>query len=132
MRPLMIATALLLSLSLDSTNSYAKSPSLIGSWQGGGIVQPTSGAKEKTRCHATILKAPARGQYRANYRCSSSLGVITQAVTVKKTGANHYSGSFNNAQHKIRGMISIILKGNNQTVTMKSANGHGWINMKKR
>ena len=127
-----IASIILLSFSLASSISYAKSPSLIGSWHGGGVVQPTSGAKEKTRCRANIEKAPSRGLYNVTYRCSSPYGLISQNVMVKKTGANRYTGGFYNAQHKIRGFINIILNGNKQTVTLKTSNGKGWFNLQKR
>jgi hypothetical protein len=132
MRYLTIASVLFLSISLNSNISYAKSTSLIGSWRGGGTVQPTSGAKEKTRCRATIHKASGKGKYRANYRCSSPMGLITQSVTIRRVGANRYSGSFYNTQYNIRGRISITVKGNRQSVSMRSPEGRGWINLRKR
>lgn len=131
MRIITVASVLLLSITLTAASSFAKSPSLIGSWRGGGTIQPNNGAKEKTRCRANIQKAPARGQYRAKYRCSSPYGVVSQAVIVKKVSANRYSGYFSNAQLKIRGSISIVLRGNKQTVTMRSPGGNGWINMRR-
>jgi len=131
MRLFTTASVLFLLITLTAGSSFAKSPSLIGSWRGGGIIQPVNGAKERTRCRADIKKAPARGQYRANYRCSSPYGVVSQAVIVKRTSANRYSGSFNNTELKVRGSISIILRGNKQTVTMNSPEGRGLIKMQK-
>ncbi len=131
MRIFSMAGVLLVSFSFITSSAIAKSPSLIGSWRGGGVIQPHNGAKEKTRCRANIHKAPTRGHYRASYRCSSPYGVVTQAVTLRRTGANRYTGSFRNTQHNISGSISVILRGNSHNVTMRSPKGRGWINMKK-
>jgi len=127
-----MASIIVLSFGLTASICFAKSPSLIGSWHGGGIVQPKSGEKEKTRCRATIEKAPARGQYQAKYRCSSPYGIVEQDITLNKTGNNRYKGAFHNPRHKLGGFISIILQGNNQTVKMNSPDGEGWFDLQRR
>ncbi len=132
MRLLSLASILFLSCSLPVNTSQAKSPSLIGSWHGSGTIQPANGARESTRCRAYIQKAPARGRYRGSYRCSTSAGMISQVVTLRKVSANSFSGSFNNVQYKVRGIISIVLHGNRQSVSLTSSKGRGWINMKRR
>ena len=132
MRIIPAAIALLVIVCLQTGSALAKSPSLIGTWHGKGLIQPKTGEKEKTRCRAEIQKSPARGQYTAKYRCSSPYGLILQDVIVKRTSRNHYTGSFDNPQHKISGSITIILDGDEQTVTMKSDDGQGWLSMKKR
>ena len=132
MRSFVVASVLILSTTLGASISVAKSISLIGSWRGGGIVQPKGGAKEKTRCRATIEKAPARGLYTAVYKCSSPIGLISQNVAVKKISATKYSGTFHNVLHKVKGIFSITLIGNKQTVTMQSNQGQGWLDLNRQ
>lgn len=131
MRAMTLAGVLLLSTILSTSASFARSMSPIGSWRGSGIVQPTSGAKERARCRAEIRKAPGRGRYRAHYRCSTSLGMITQSVMIKKVNSRRFTGYFHNNQLNVNGLISITLKGNRQTVTMRSPNGRGWMKLRR-
>ncbi len=132
MRSFVVASVLILSTTFGASFSAAKSVSLIGSWRGGGIVQPNGGAKEKTRCRAEIQKSPGRGLYNAVYKCSSPIGIISQNVAVKKISATKYSGTFNNVLHKVKGIFSIILNGNKQTVTMRSNQGEGWLDLNRQ
>ncbi len=132
MRSFYVTSVLILSITFGASFSYAKSVSLIGSWRGGGIVQPKDGAKEKTRCRAEIQKSPGRGLYSAVYKCSSPLGLISQTVDVKKISASHYTGTFNNTLHKGKGVFSITIDGNKQTVTMRSNQGEGWLDLNRK
>ena len=132
MRNFTMASMLLLSISVWTSVSHAKTVSLIGSWRGSGIIQPANGDKEKTRCRAQVLNAPGRGKYTAVYKCSSPLGLISQTVSVKKINSNQYSGTFHNALHNVRGVFSIILRGNKQSVVMQSSAGKGWINLSRQ
>ena len=132
MRTLGFVVSMLLSITLFTTAGFARSPSLIGVWRGDGTVQPKDGAKETTRCRARVLKAPARGKYTAVYRCSSPMGLVTQEVELNKVDSQRYKGSFRNTQHNISGDITIILDGDEQTVTMESTKGIGLLNMLRK
>ncbi len=132
MRSFVVASVLILSTTFGVSISAAKSVSLIGSWRGGGIVQPKGGAKEKTRCRAKIRKSPGRGLYSAIYKCSSPIGLISQTVAVKKISATKYSCTFNNVLHKVKGIFSITLNGNKQTITMQSNQGKGWLDLNRQ
>ncbi len=132
MRSFIVASALILSTTFAASISYAKSLSIIGSWRGGGIVQPIDGAREKTRCRAIIHKSPGRGLYNAVYKCSSPVGLISQNVAVKKISATKYSGTFFNAVHNVEGVFSITLEGDKQIVTMESPRGKGWLDLSKQ
>lgn len=132
MRTRTVASALFLSIILGATASYAKSQSLIGSWRGGGVVQPKDGAREKTRCRAEIQKSPGRCLYHAVYRCSSPLGLISQTVDIKKKSTTRYVGTFYNPQYNVKGTFSITLQGNRHSVVMKSSRGEGWIDFSRK
>ena len=132
MRIFIALITLVFSFTLATATGFARSPSLIGSWQGYGTVQAKTGAKERTKCRAKIEKAPARGKYQAEYRCSSPVGLVSQDVVVHRTRRNHYSGTFHNAQYNIHGEISIILDGDKQTVTMQSSEGLGELSLNRK
>lgn len=132
MRSFLMASVLILSISFGAAGSFAKSVSIIGSWRGGGIVQPKDGAKEKTRCRAEIQKSPGRGLYNAIYKCSSPIGLISQNVAVIKISATKYSGTFHNDVHNVKGNFSITLKGDKQIVTMESSQGKGWLDLNRQ
>ena len=131
MRAILVISAVFFSLGYQVNSSLAKSASIVGSWRGSGVIKPHNQATEKTRCRATVRKA-STNHFTASYRCSSSIGVATQRVRVRKIGANVYSGSFYNSQHNVRGVVNISVRGNSQSVSLRSAKGTGYIRMRKR
>ncbi|MCF6198197.1 MAG: hypothetical protein L3J67_02155 [Hyphomicrobiaceae bacterium] len=131
MRAILVISILCFSLGSQVTSSLAKSASFAGSWHGGGVVKPHNQATEKTRCRATVRQASA-SSFTARYSCSSSIGVATQNVRVRKVGTNVYSGSFYNSQHNVRGVVNITVRGNSHSVSLRSAKGTGYIKMRKR
>ena len=131
MRIITYVSALLFFVIVNNTTSLAKPAGLVGSWRGSGVAKPVDGARERTRCRANVRKV-ADNSYRATYSCSSSVGLVHQAVQVHKVSANTYSGSFYNPQFKVRGIINISVHGNSQSVSMRSAKGTGYINMRRR
>lgn len=130
MRAIIAISVLLFSTGYHINISLAKSASIVGSWRGSGVVKPHNEATEKTRCRATVRHSSGNN-YTASYHCSSSMGLATQAVKVRKIGANTYTGSFYNAQHNVRGVINISVHGNSQSVSLRSVKGTGYIKMRK-
>ena len=114
-----------------SANAWSKPAGLSGSWRGRGIAKPINGAEEVTRCRANVRRISST-TYTATYSCSSSVGLVHQAVRVRKVGANTYSGSFYNPRFKVRGVINITVHGNSQSVSLRSAKGTGYITMHRR
>ncbi len=130
MRAIIAVSVLFFTMAIQVTTSLAKSASIVGSWRGSGIVKPHNKATEKTRCRATVRHGSGNN-FTASYHCSSSLGLATQTVKVRKTGANTYSGSFYNARHNVRGIVNISVHGSSQSVSLRSARGTGYIKMRK-
>ena len=117
---------------LSTTQSYAKSRSLAGSWKGGGSFTSASGTREKTRCRATV-RAQKFGKYSVYARCSvASVGLLEQSGTVKSVGKNRYRGRFSNTEYGIHGSINIVVKGNRQYITLRSPEGGGNIVLRRR
>ncbi len=117
---------------LSTTQSHAKSRSLAGSWKGGGSFTTASGAKERTRCRATV-RAQRSGRYSVYARCSvASVGLLEQSGTVKKTGKNRYRGRFSNTEYDIHGSINIVVKGSRQYITLRSPSGRGDLVFRRR
>ncbi len=132
MRILVATSLLLLSSGLYVGLAQAKSPALIGAWHGGGVISTSYGSQERTKCSARIKKTRRKGRFKAKYKCTSPVGLITQSVTLRRLGKGRYSGSFHNQDYDIRGRISVTLKGHRQSVTMRSSDGNGWFKLKKR
>ena len=117
---------------LSTTQSYAKSRSLAGSWKGGGSFTSASGTREKTRCRATV-RAHKYGKYSVYARCSvASIGLLKQSGIVKTVGKNRYRGNFSNTEYGIHGSISIVVKGNRQYITLRSPEGGGNLVLRRR
>ncbi|MCP4933620.1 MAG: hypothetical protein GY927_05305 [bacterium] len=117
---------------LSSTQSYAKSRSLAGSWKGGGSFTTSSGGKERTRCRAKF-RAQKSGRYSVYARCSvASVGLLKQSATVRSVGKNRYRGRFSNSEYDVHGSITIVVKGNRQYITLRSTSGRGDLVFRRR
>ncbi len=129
----MILTALFsLVFILNAPPSYAKSASLVGSWKGGGSFTAADGAKERTRCRATV-RAQNSGRYTVYARCSvASVGLLEQSGTVRTVGKNRYRGRFSNTDYDIHGSIHIVVRGNRQYITLRSPSGRGDLVLRRR
>ncbi len=117
---------------LSTTQSYAKSRSLAGSWKGGGSFTTASGTRERTRCRATV-RAQKSGRYSVYARCSvASVGLLEQSGIVRSVGKNRYRGRFSNTEYDIHGSINIVVKGNRQYITLRSPSGRGDLVFRRR
>jgi len=129
MRLFVLGAALIISMSTLAPAAYAKSSSPIGKWKGGGVLQPNNGHRERTRCRATVRKAPARGAYDATINCATSAGRITQRTRLRRIGANRYRGRFTIPKYNTRGTVTSVVRGNTQSVTVRSNKGRGWLKL---
>lgn len=128
---ILLAGVVVIGLSLIGNAGSAMAASLDGTWSGGGTVTPDQGEKEKARCRAVFKKYSTKS-YRMVAKCSiPSLGVVRQEAVVKKTGANTYTGNFFNSEYNVRGKITIIVKGDRQTVSLKADAGSAFLTFKK-
>lgn len=127
----MLVGLLAIGLGLIGDVGSAAAASLEGTWSGGGIISPNGGKKEKARCRLTFKKYSERS-YKIFAKCSTpSLGVVKQEAVVKKAGSNRYSGHFYSKEYNVRGRISINVKGEKQTVSLKAEGGTALFYFKK-
>lgn len=128
---ILFAGLVVIGVSLIWNADSALAASLDGTWSGSGTVQPDKGEKEKARCRA-VFKKYSEKSYKVAAKCSiPSLGVVRQVAVVKKTGENKYTGKFFNSDYNVRGIITIIVKGDKQTVSLKADAGSAFFTFKK-
>jgi hypothetical protein len=103
---------------------------LAGSWSGGGWVSFSSGSREKARCRARYV-ANSENSYSLSATCATASGSVSQTATLRKAGANSYSGSFHNSQYDVSGTIYVTLQGNSQSVTLSSNSGSASLTLSR-
>ena len=128
----LFATLAILALPPSANAQAAKQPSmgLEGSWSGGGSVSFASGARERARCRAHYRRA-GTNSYTVSATCATASGRAAQTATLRRVGENRYSGNFYNSEYSISGVISVIVRGANQTVRLMSDSGSAIINLSR-
>lgn len=101
---------------------FAASPSLEGTWSGGGFVVFAGGAKESARCRANFKKRGA-DSYFVSARCASASGKVDQTATLTYVGGSRFSGSFYNSEFNIDGTFTVTVSGSTQNVYITSPTG---------
>lgn len=114
----MAAIALAAVMSVEPVT--AEPADIAGSWSGGGSVTFPSGSREKARCRATFSKV-SDSYYKVSATCATPSGKVAQSASVKRTGANSFTGSFRNTDYNMEGTIHISVQGNSQNVTLTSS-----------
>ena len=126
-----IATAAALIIGLSGQASLAKPVSLIGSWSGSGVTKNVKGDRGTANCQISYTKGSGK-VYTVHANCSiSRIGDISQTASLKKVGANRYSGTFRNHQHSVSGKFTVIVNGTSQTVIMSSERGSASVTLAK-
>jgi hypothetical protein len=114
----------------NATPSAAQSTSLEGSWNGGGSVRFGSGKSERARCRANFSKRGADG-YSMSAVCASASGRAAQTAQLTRSGANRYSGNFQNAEYGISGSISVTVNGNSMNASLSGGGGSASFNLNR-
>jgi hypothetical protein len=104
------------------TPAVAQSPSLEGSWSGGGQVQFASGERETARCRAHYSRTSATS-FALRATCATASGRASQTATLRHVGGNRYQGTFYNSEYNLRGTIHVAVGGNRQAVRLISDAG---------
>ena len=108
----------------------AQSTNLEGSWNGGGNVQFSSGKSERARCRASFSRSGANS-YEMSAVCASASGRASQTAQLTRTGANRYSGSFQNSEYGISGSISLSVNGNSLNASLSGGGGSASLNLNR-
>jgi hypothetical protein len=106
----------------------ARSEGLAGSWSGGGIVTYASGQRERARCHAHYSGGGSSVSVSAT--CATPSGSVSQSANLRRVGANSYAGSFFNPQYNTTGSIHVTVRGNSQSVSLRSASGSASLSLR--
>jgi hypothetical protein len=108
----------------------APAAGLAGSWSGGGWVSFASGSKERARCHAHYSRH-SETSYTLSATCATASGKASQTATLRKVGANSYSGGFQNSEYNISGNIYVVVHGNIQSVRLSGGGASASLSLSR-
>ena len=111
-------------------SASAEPAELAGSWSGGGSVTYPSGSREKALCRATFSKT-SPSSYKVSATCATASGKVDQLASVRRIGANAFSGNFRNADYNMEGTIHISVQGNSQNVTLTSSSASASLRLSR-
>jgi hypothetical protein len=124
-----LALAALIGSGLGSAG-WAESPSLEGSWRGGGSVSLASGAREEARCRANFRRRTSTS-YTLRAVCATPSIRAEQTATVRQVGANRFAGNFYNSEYNVSGTIQIRVRGSSQDVRLTSSAGWAYFRLRR-
>lgn len=130
---MMTGLAVLIGLAMVDSHSApvaAQAANLEGSWSGGGTVRFSSGTSERARCRASFSKRGANG-YDMSAVCATSSGRAAQTAQLTRSGANRYTGSFQNSDYGISGSISLSVNGNSLNASLSGGGGSASLNLNR-
>lgn len=100
----------------------AEPASLEGSWSGGGTVRFPSGDAERARCRASFRKRGGSA-FAMTAVCATASARVEQTAFLQRTGANRFSGDFNNAEFGVSGSINVTVNGNSLSASLSGGGG---------
>ncbi len=103
---------------------------LNGSWNGGGSVSFSSGSSEKARCRVSYSKRSSTS-YDANATCATASTKVSQTAVLRRTGENSFAGTFHNSEYNLSGTISVVIRGNAQSVHLSSSSATASLHLSK-
>ncbi|KUO69480.1 MAG: hypothetical protein APF80_04640 [Alphaproteobacteria bacterium BRH_c36] len=121
----------LAALAMTSNSSASLAGSIGGTWSGDGYVEPSNGQREAVRCRVTYSQQTDK-VFGVSAVCASPSAQIRQTGEVLMVNPERYVGDFYNSAYDISGRVNVSISGNSQTVSFKSASGHGSLSLSKR
>lgn len=109
----------------------ALAASISGTWSGNGTVNLNTGEKEVVRCRIRYEEGSGN-TFVLHVTCAHSNGTFQQSGRVVQLSANSYSGRLYSDQYDVSGDVTIIVSGNRQTITAKSAKGTAYLVLTRR
>ena len=103
---------------------------LEGDWSGSGIVTPTDGTPEKVVCRINY-KRETENVFRVDAKCATTANKINQTGELLMVNPGVYVGEFYIPSYDIGGRTRVVIEGAVQTMTFKSARGHGHLTLEK-
>jgi hypothetical protein len=125
----LIAISGLLGATLSASPAAAEG-TLEGSWSGGGNVRFNSGKSERASCRASFSKRGG-GSYAMSATCATSSGRVTQTAQLTRSGANRFSGDFQNSEYGVSGSINISVNGNSLNASLNGGGASANFNLNR-
>jgi hypothetical protein len=132
-RSSLVALAMLTGMAAVGGNAApaaAQATSLEGAWNGGGTVRFGSGKSERARCRANFSKRGAN-VYSMSAVCASASGRAAQTAQLTRSGANRYTGNFQNSEYGVSGSISVNVNGNSLNASLSGGGGSASFNLNR-
>jgi hypothetical protein len=132
-RSIVASLAVILSFAVLGGNTApvaAQAANLEGSWNGGGNVRFSSGKSERARCRANFSKRGVNS-YTMSAVCASASGRASQTAQLTRSGANRYTGNFQNSDYGISGSISVSVNGNSLNASLNGGGGSASFNLNR-
>jgi hypothetical protein len=114
----------------NTTPVTAQAANLEGSWNGGGNVRFSSGKSERARCRASFSKRGANS-YDMSAVCATASGRASQTAQLTRSGANRYTGNFQNPEFGVSGSISVNVNGNSLNASLSGGGGSASFNLNR-
>jgi hypothetical protein len=124
------AVVALLAIAGNPAPAAAQAANLEGSWSGGGNVRFSNGKSERASCRASFSKQGGTS-YSMSAVCATASGRVEQTARLTRTGANRFSGDFENSQYGVSGSISISVNGNSLNASLNGGGGSASLNLNR-
>jgi hypothetical protein len=123
-----VAAAAALVIVQFAAPAEAQSPSIEGSWSGGGVVTLATGDTERARCRASFSRSGAN-TFRMNAVCATPSVRVSQSASLQRTSANQLSGSFFNPEYNVSGRIRITVQGGKLSAQLSGDSGSASLSL---
>lgn len=97
-------------------------PSIVGEWEGPGIVTLEAGQKEFVQCKVKFDKR-SDAIFGFSAVCATKSVRVAQSGTVVQSSASRYFGDVYNPEFDVKGLVSVETSDANQIVSIKAAKG---------
>ena len=109
----------------------AQQSAISGSWRGNGVVNLTTGEKEKVRCRATF-KPWSKSTVRMNAVCATAAARVSQTAFLKRRGSrNRYAGTFHNPEYGVSGQIRVTIRGRRMSAALSSDVANATLHLRR-
>ncbi|MEZ5853919.1 MAG: hypothetical protein R3D67_03930 [Hyphomicrobiaceae bacterium] len=123
------ATATMFAIS-PAAKVAAESPSLEGSWSGGGRIIFPSGESERARCRARFQRQGGES-FGMSAVCATASARVQQSAQITRISGNRYRGEFHNQEYGLSGSIRIVVNGDSIDASLSGGGGSAQLSLSR-
>ncbi|MEM7778677.1 MAG: hypothetical protein AAF732_24115 [Pseudomonadota bacterium] len=126
------AVAATLLAGMSPVQVHAAGPaSISGNWSGTGTVKLKSGNQERVTCRVKYGRIAGQ-EFSLNAKCATGSTRVDQLGELKRVSANRYVGEVQNVQFGVQARVTIVVSGQNQSVSITSDQGSASLRLRRR